>query len=56
MDGADLAIYELDEKTGTVKLLGNYHGLPSDENVLNNNLAEANMLFSQLLDIEDLCR
>ena len=34
----DLIIYELEEKDGTVKLLGNYKGLPSDENKLNEEL------------------
>ncbi|OFX50719.1 MAG: hypothetical protein A2046_13675 [Bacteroidetes bacterium GWA2_30_7] len=52
----DLVIYQLDETDGTIKLLGNYKGLPSDENYLNNNLADSNDLFSQLLDIEDLCQ
>ena len=52
----DLVIYQLDEKKGSVELLGNYKGLPSDENYLNENLAHTNELFSKLLDIEDLCR
>ena len=51
----DLVIYQLDEKKGSVELLGNYKGLPSDENYLNENLAHTNELFSKLLDIEDLC-
>lgn len=52
----DLAIYELDENDGSIKLLGNYKGLPSDENKLNENLAFSNDQYSELLDIEDLCR
>ena len=52
----DLVIYQLDEKKGSIELLGNYKGLPSDENYLNENLAHTNELFSKLLDIEDLCR
>lgn len=52
----DLAVYELDEKEGIITLLGNYKGLPSDENFLNKGLAASNDLFSQLLDIEDLCQ
>ena len=51
----DLVIYQLDEKKGSIELLGNYKGLPSDENYLNENLAHTNELFSKLLDIEDLC-
>lgn len=52
----DLVIYQLNEKKGSIELLGNYKGLPSDENYLNENLAHTNELFSKLLDIEDLCR
>jgi hypothetical protein len=52
----DLAIYELDERNGTIKKLGNYKGLPSDDNYLNEGLEESNDLFSKLLDIEDLCQ
>jgi hypothetical protein len=56
VDGGSVAIYQLNEDTGTINLLGNYKGLPSDDNKLNENLAISNDLFSQLLDIEDLCR
>ena len=48
----DLAIYELDEKEGTVKLLGNYNGIPSDENMLNLQIDETNNLFADLLDLK----
>ncbi len=48
----DLAIYELDEKDGSIKKLGEYKGIPSDENYLNDNLAATNELFAQLLEIE----
>ena len=50
-----LAIYELDNNGKIVKL-GKYNGLPSDENFLNDKLAESNELFSNLLEIEDLCK
>lgn len=50
----DLAIYELDEKGGIIKL-GDYKGLPSDDNYLNERLAESNELFAELLEIEDSC-
>lgn len=56
VDGGSVAIYQLNEDNGTINLLGNYKGLPSDDNKLNENLAISNDLFSQLLDIEDLCR
>jgi predicted ATPase len=49
---SDLAIYELNESNGTVKLLENYMGLPSDENYLNVELAESNELFAQLLQMQ----
>ncbi len=47
-----LAIYELDEKTGTIKKLSDYKGLPSDENKLNYSLEDSNELFAQLLEIQ----
>ncbi len=48
----DLIIYELEVTDGTVKLLGNYQGLPSDENKLNFELGEGNESFAKLLEIE----
>ena len=45
-------IYELDEKDGSIGLLDNYSGLPSDENQLNNKLEESNELFANLLEIQ----
>jgi predicted ATPase len=48
----DLSIYELDEKDGTIKLLGNYNGLPSDDNYLNEYLGKSNDLFVELLNLE----
>lgn len=50
-----VAIYELDENTGTISRLKQSFGLPSNENYLNNQLGEANVLFSKLMEIEDLC-
>jgi predicted ATPase len=52
VDPAGLFIYELDEKDGTIIKLPDYKGLPSDENYLNESLAETNQLFSQLQQIE----
>jgi predicted ATPase len=55
INSTDLAIYELDD-LGKIVKLGNYNGVPSDENYLNEKLADANSLFTELLEIEDLCR
>lgn len=50
----DLAIYELDDY-GNIIQLGNYCGLPSDENYLNDGLGKTNDLFAELLKLEDQC-
>ncbi len=49
----DLVIYELDERDGSIKKLGNYHGIPSDKNFLNTSLGNGNKLFDSLLEIEE---
>lgn len=49
-------VYEFDEKYGKINILEDYKGLPSDDNSLNLGLADSNNLFSNLLDIEDLCQ
>lgn len=54
VDPDELAIYELDEGDGSIKLLNTYNGLPSDENTLNERLGEGNELFAQLLEIQQL--
>lgn len=51
-----LSVYELDERNGTYSRLETYKGMPSDENYLNNSLADSNEKFAKLLDLEDLCR
>jgi predicted ATPase len=56
VEGNNLVVYQLDEKGGTIEKLKDYKGLPSDENKLNDGLAEANDEFSKLLDLEDLCQ
>lgn len=56
INGGDLLVYQLNEKNGQVTKLKTYESLPSDENYLNEGLAESNDLFSELLDIEDLCQ
>ena len=52
VNGNDLVIYELDENEGTIKKLGDYRGLPSDENDLNSELEETNEQFAQIQEIE----
>ncbi|MES2703879.1 MAG: AAA family ATPase [Bacteroidota bacterium] len=49
----DLAIYELDEKEGKIIKLADYYGIPSDENYLNQVLANSNLLYDALLEIEE---
>ena len=48
----DLAIYQLNEKEGSVELLDSYEGIPSDENMLNLQIDETNNLFADLLDFK----
>ena len=48
----DLAIYQLDEEKGIIERLEPYHGLPSDDNSLNEKIGESNELFAQLLEIQ----
>jgi AAA15 family ATPase/GTPase len=54
LNSDDLIIYELDDKGSIIKL-GNYKGLPSDDNYLNDKLGETNDLIANLLEIEDRC-
>lgn len=51
----DVTIYQLDEN-GHIKLLSQSDGMPSSDNYLNNQLGEDNMLFSELMEIEELCQ
>jgi hypothetical protein len=48
----DIAIYELKESDGTIALLGNYKGIPEDENFLNNSIMDINDSFDKLREIE----
>jgi hypothetical protein len=52
LSGKDLVIYELDEEAGSIRVLPDYKGLPSDENYLNSSLDDSNELFAQLQEIE----
>lgn len=55
LESGDLVIYEISRKGEVIKL-DSYEGLPSGDNYLNQILEESNILFSQLLDIEDKCQ
>ena len=49
-----VSIYEMEEKTGIIKSLPKYNDLiPSDDNFLNNMLANTNNLFAELQEIEE---
>ncbi len=50
-----VSIYQLND-LGKIKILPDYNGLPSDENYLNEFLAESNDLFIKLMEIEDKCQ
>ena len=50
----DVVVYELNDD-GTISELPQSYGLPSNDNFLNNELGKTNTLFSELMDIEDLC-
>ncbi|MFM9400645.1 ATP-binding protein [Myroides odoratimimus] len=52
----DLVVYQLDEERGSIEQLEMYKGLPSDENYLNDSLEDINIQFSELFQIEDLCK
>lgn len=48
----NVVVYQLDEKDGSIKKLETIDGIPSDKNFLNETLAESNLLFDSLLEIE----
>lgn len=56
LSSEDLSIYELSEKDGSIHLLDFYNGIPSNQNFLNQELAAKNEMYSQLLDLQDLCQ
>ena len=49
---SDVVVYQLDDK-GNITMLPDYEGIPSDSNYLNQSLAEGNVLFDNLLEIEE---
>jgi len=48
----NVIVYQLDELEGSINRLDTIQGIPSDENYLNDRLAEGNHLFDLLLEIE----
>jgi hypothetical protein len=52
IEADEVCIYELDDK-GFINILSNYNGIPSDNNFLNNLLAETNDFYAQLQEIEE---
>ncbi|MCI6440113.1 MAG: AAA family ATPase [Candidatus Cryptobacteroides sp.] len=54
INGEDVSVYQIDGR-GVITALPSYDGMPSDDNYLNNMLAECNDLFNDLLDVEERC-
>ncbi len=54
VDSSSVIIYQLNN-SGSIEVLEDYKGLPSDENYLNEFLAESNDAFIKLIEIEDKC-
>ncbi len=51
IDGKKVSIYET-QRDGAIKKLESFNNLPSDNNLLNNAMAQGNNLFSDLIDLE----
>lgn len=52
VSSSDVVVFQFDEDNGTIKILPDYEGIPSDNNYLNSSLADGNNLFDSLLEIE----
>jgi energy-coupling factor transporter ATP-binding protein EcfA2 len=52
----EVAVYQLDENTGTITRLKSSYGILSDRNYLNDMLREGNQKFDKLLEIEEKLR
>lgn len=50
---SDISIYEMNEEDGTLRLLPNFEGIPSDKNFLNLGLKKSNDIFDKLLELEE---
>lgn len=53
LEADDVAIYQCNERDGSISRLHTFEGIPSDGNLLNNWLSVGNELFDQLLDLEE---
>jgi predicted ATPase len=53
IEANELAIYQSDEKTGTIVKLDSVEGIPTDQNYLNEFLRQGNYIFDQLLELEE---
>ncbi|GEP90290.1 ATPase/GTPase, AAA15 family [Chitinophaga terrae (ex Kim and Jung 2007)] len=53
ISSADVVVYQLDEKDGTIRKLPAPTGILTDKNQLNMKIREANQLFDALLEIEE---
>ncbi|WP_205586395.1 hypothetical protein, partial [Pseudomonas aeruginosa] len=49
----DVAIYQCNERDGSITQLPCFEGIPSDSNLLNNWLRVGNELFDKLLELEE---
>ena len=49
----ELAVYQINDRDGIVTPLPLYEGIPDDNNFLNTSLEYSNLLFDQLIELED---
>ena len=49
----ELAVYQINDTDGKVALLPLYEGIPDDNNFLNSSLEDSNLLFDQLIELDD---
>jgi hypothetical protein len=49
----DVAIYQCNERDGSISRLRSFEGIPSDQNLLNDWLRTGNELFDKLLELEE---
>lgn len=53
ISAADVAVYQLDERSGTINVLPNLYGIVSDKNYLNEFIKAGNKSFDDLLALEE---
>jgi len=53
LNADDVAIYQCNERDGSITRLPCFEGIPSDQNLLNDWLRTGNTLFDQLLELEE---